>query len=142
MKIKLLYILVVFISIAGGNISILAQNKPNNSKSTDGKKNDIVHITDHKNFEVTFNDGNFHNWLTKQLPKSKYLQSSLEIKNLQYTSEWNRRVGNPEFDSDLYVQHIEYQIKPKKHYGIDVNYKLFMYFKFFEEKYEELLTRG
>jgi hypothetical protein len=142
MKIKLLCIIVVFFMIAGGNTSVLAQNKVKSTNEVDDKKNDIIHITDHKSFEVTFNDDQFYGWLKKQIPKRRYLQSSLEIENLQYSSEWNRRVGNPEFDSNLYVEQIDYQIKPKKHYGIDVNYKLFMYFKFFEEKYEKLLTRG
>lgn len=142
MKMKLPYILVIFMMIAIGNTTALAQNKVKNSNTTNGKKKDVVHITDHKSFKVTFNDDRFHSWLTKQKPKSKYLQSSLEIENLQYTSEWNRRVGNPEFDSDLYVEHIDYQIKPKRHYGIDVNYKLYMYFKYFEEKHEKILIKS
>ena len=130
MKIKLLHVLVIFIMIAGGKSSVLAQSKVKSSNTTDHKKNDIVHITDHKSFAVTFKGDQFYSWLTKQIPKNKYLQSSLEIENLQYSNEWNRRVDNPKFNSDLYAQQIDYQIKPRKHYGIDVNYELYMYFKY------------
>jgi len=125
-----------------GNYSISAQTVSKNNNLTTVKKSDIVYITDHKSFEVTFRGEQFYIWLKKQSPKHKYLQSSLEIENMQYANEWNRRVGNPEFDSNMYVQQIDYQIKPKLHYGMDVNYELFMYFKFFEEKYEKLLIRG
>jgi len=141
MKIKLLHILVIFIMIAGGKSSVLAQSKVKSSTSEDREKNDIVHITDHKSFAVTFKGDQFYSWLTKQTPKNKYLQSSLEIENLQYSNEWNRRVDNPKFNSNLYAEQIDYQIKPRKHYGIDVNYELYMYFKYFEERHEILLSK-
>ncbi len=142
MKIKPLFILIILMAVIGGSSSISAQTVLKNSISTTEKENNIVYITDHKSFEVTFKGEQFYKWLKKQSPKHKYLQSSLEIENMQYASEWNRRVGNPKFDSDIYVQHVDYQIKPKLHYGMDVNYELYMYFKYFEEKYEKLLIRG
>ena len=142
MKNKLLYIFVFFLTIIGENSSILAQKVSESSNSTTIEKNDIVYITDNKSFEVTFKGEHFYKWMKKQTPKHKYLQSSLEIENMQYASEWNRRVGNPKYDSNKYVQHIDYQIKPKLHYGIDVNYELYMYFIFFEEKYEKLLIKS
>ena len=142
MKNKLLFIFVFFLTIIGENSSILAQKVSESSNSTTREKNDIVYITDNKSFEVTFKGEHFHKWMKKQTPKHKYLQSSLEIENMQYASEWNRRVGNPKYDSNKYVQHIDYQLKPKLNYGIDVNYELYMYFIFFEEKYEKLLIKS
>ena len=142
MKIKPLFILIILMAVIGGSSSISAQTVSQNSNSAAVKKSDIVYITDHKSFEVTFKGEQFYKWLKKQSPKHKYLQSSLEIENMQYADEWNRRVGNPKYNSNMYVQQVDYQIKPKLHYGMDVNYELFMYFKFFEEKYEKLLIRG
>ncbi len=142
MKIKPLFIFIILMAVIGGSSSISAQTVSKNSNSTTIKKNDIVYITDNKSFEVSFKGEQFYKWLKRQSPKHKYLQSSLEIENMQYANEWNSRVGNPKYDSNMYVQHIDYQIKPKLHYGMDVNYELYMYFKFFEEKHEKLLVKS
>jgi len=142
MNIKYQVLLSILLFSVCGGFSVSAQDISTSKISKVRSKSDIILITDHKSFKVTFKDGQFYSWLTKQSPKKKYLQSSLEIKNLQYATEWNRRVDNPKYNSDLYTQLIDYQIKPKKHYGIDVNYELYMYFKFFEEKHEKLLINS
>lgn len=130
MKIKSYFLF--FFLILCGNFSVSAQNVMTKDTS-------IIHITDNNHLSVTFKNDQFYDWLAKQSPKHKYLSSSLEIENLQYVTEWNKRVGNIEYDANLYTQQIDYKIKPRLHYGLDVNYKLYMYFKFFEEKYEKLL---
>jgi hypothetical protein len=92
MKIKLLCIIVVFFMIAGGNTSVLAQNKVKSTNEADDKKNDIIHITDHKSFEVTFNDDQFYGWLKKQIPKEDTFKVvwKLKICNIPVsgTEEW------------------------------------------------------
>ena len=142
MKLKLVYILLLLVFVACGSSSNSTSDVEIKSKSSVTKKKDIVHITDHKTFETTFKADQFYSWLAKQSPKNQFLQSSLEIENLQYAMEWNRRVDNSDFDSNLYTHQINYQIQPKKHYGMDVNYELYMYFKFFEETHEKLLTNS
>lgn len=104
--------------------------------------NETIHITNNEGFDVVFKDNGFYAWLNKQEPKKNFYESTLEIQNSQYASEWNKRVANPKmYDSNLYSHTINYEIKPKKRYGLDVNYELFMYFKFFEEKHEKLLEK-
>ncbi|VAV86151.1 hypothetical protein MNBD_BACTEROID02-1823, partial [hydrothermal vent metagenome] len=52
--------------------------------------------------------------------------------------EWNYRVTQPLlYNTNLYEQEINYS--PHIDYGIEVNYKLFMYFKFFQQKYKQKL---
>ncbi len=103
---------------------------------------ETIHITNNEGFDVVFKDSGFYAWLNKQEPKKNFYESSLEIQNSQYVAEWNNRVANPKmYDSNLYSHTINYEIKPNKRYGLDVNYELFMYFKFFEEKHEKLLKK-
>lgn len=105
-------------------------------------KNETIHITNKQGFDVVFKDNGFYSWLEKQDSKNNFYESTLEIKNSQYVAEWNKRVANPKmYDSNLYSQRIDYEIKPNKRYGLDVNYELYMYFKYFEEKHEKLLER-
>ncbi len=101
---------------------------------------DTIHITDHKYFDITFYEAGFNKWLAQQEPMSNFYESSLEIRNMQYVNEWNTRVANPSiYDSHLYSQRIEYKINPRKRYGLEVNYKLYQFFIFFEKKHEQLL---
>jgi len=102
---------------------------------------DTIHITDHKYFNFSFCEPGFKEWLARQEPMSEYYESSLEIKNMQYVHEWNRRVANPSiYDHKLYSRRIEYRINPKRRYGLEVNYKLYMFFIYFEQKHEQLLS--
>ena len=104
--------------------------------------NETIHITNNEGFDVVFKDKGFYAWLDNQTSKKNFYESTLEIQNSQYVAEWNRRVANPNmYDSNLYSHTINYEIKPKKRYGLDVNYELFMYFKFFEERHEKLLEK-
>lgn len=103
---------------------------------------ETIHITNNEGFNITFKDKGFYAWLQKQQPKKEFLESTLEINNYQYVEEWNKRASNPSmYDPKLYSQIIPYKFQPKKRYGLDVNYELFMYFKFFEEKHEKILLK-
>ncbi len=104
-------------------------------------QNSIIHITDNKKLNFSFSDNGYSAWLKKQKPQRYFYESSLEIINLQYANEWNKRVENVNFNSKYYKQSINYHLHSHTHYGIEINYKLFMYFKYFEEKYETLLER-
>ncbi len=139
MKIKFQFLLAILFFVACGSFSVSAQNINTKKVSVSTAKSDIIQITDNKHIDIAFRGGRFYDWLAKQPPKHKFLQSSLEIENLQYVTEWNTRVGNSKYDANLYKQQIDYKIKPRLHYGLDLNYELYMYFRFFEENHEKLL---
>jgi len=122
--------------------SLQAQNETSYNYVSKPQKNNTIRITDNKKLNFTFIDNGFRDWLKHQKPQRHFYQSSLEIINLQYVNEWNKRVDNASFNSQIYTQHINYQLRSKIHYGMDVNYKLFMYFKYFEKKHEILLQRS
>ncbi len=70
-------------------------------------------------------------------PDWYYSLSYLENKNLFYVVEWNIRAQNPlRYNPNIYENIIDYS--PHIKYGLEVNYKLFNYFKFVEYKYKEV----
>ncbi len=80
----------------------------------------------------------FDSWLVVQRPMTFYTDSYLANKNLFYVSEYNRRVNLPGvYNSQIYSQLIDYD--PSTDYGLEVNYMLFMYFEFIQEKYNQNL---
>ncbi|NQY07295.1 MAG: hypothetical protein HRT68_14160 [Flavobacteriaceae bacterium] len=91
-------------------------------------------------YDIIIIEPGFAQWLATQLPKESYTADVLAIRNRTKVAEWNRRVGQPtRFNAQLYEQPINYFSNVD--YGLEVNYKLFMYFKFFEKKYSQNLLQ-
>lgn len=89
-------------------------------------------------YEIIIIEIGFEAWLATQRPESYYIQSALEIKNQRYVSEYNYRVTLPgRYNTDLYNQLIDYD--PAIDYGMEVNYLLYMYFEFFQQRYRQNL---
>lgn len=126
---RLLYlILLIFMSCA----STVTNNKTVNDTDK------IVIENKELEYEVIIIEPGFSSWLVTQKPKSYYSQSILEIKNQFFVVSWNQRVLQPfNYSSDLYEMRINYDFNVD--YGIEVNYKLFMYFTYFQQKYKQKL---
>lgn len=93
---------------------------------------------DSLDYEVVILDYGFNTWLVTQRPRGFYTQRYMEIRNIQYVNEYNNRVSNPNrYKDELYPFPIEYNFKTN--YGYEVNYLLYHYFLFFEEKYNQKL---
>lgn len=89
-------------------------------------------------YEITIIEMGFESWLATQRSSSYFTQPTLESKNLFYVTEWNRRVMLPNgYNGMIYERQINYD--PKLDYGMEVNYLLYMYFQFFQEKYKQKL---
>ena len=89
-------------------------------------------------YEIIIIDIGFESWLVTQKPIWYYSNSYLRIKNTIYVTEWNIRVNQPlMYDPHLYEMAIDFA--PNIDYGKEVNYKLFMYFQFFQQKYKQKL---
>ena len=74
-------------------------------------------------------------------PLEYYSKNYLENKNNIYVTNWNMRVLNPtRYNSRIYENVIDYN--PKVNYGLEVNYKLFNYFQFAQQKYKMRLDGG
>ena len=65
----------------------------------------------------------------------------MEARNRAWVITWNQRAENPtRFNNTIYENSIDYQ--PTIDYGYEVNYKLFNYFLFAQQKYKMTLGGG
>jgi len=105
--------------------------------------NDTLKISNEElEHDIIIIESGFNSWLaTKAKPKGFYNQIRLENMNLKYVREWNARVLQPEkYSSNLYESQIFYN--ENINYGYDVNYKLFNYFIYFQNQYNQNLLGG
>jgi len=88
-------------------------------------------------YEIIIIDSGFEAYLNSiAKPASFYSQTYYETKNKFYVTEWNIRAQNPlRYNSSIYENVIDYNFNTD--YGLDVNYKLYNYFKFVEHKYKQ-----
>jgi len=116
----------------------------NNTTITTGKKeSDTLRIAnDSLEYEIIIIEPGFNGWLATQRPREYYGETFLESRNRQYVIEYNQRVMQPQqFDPNIYMQTINYE--PNIDYGLEVNYLLYHYFLFLEQRFQQrfLLSR-
>lgn len=136
--IVLIFVGIVFISFYGCNST--KSNLENNNKTiTTNTVNDTIKISNEElEYEIIIIEIGFESWLVTQKPITYYSNNTLRIKNNFNVVEWNQRVLQPSlYDPILYEQLINYD--PAIDYGIEVNYKLYMYFQYFQQKYYQKL---
>ena len=112
------------------------------SSVSNSEEMDTVRIAnDSLEYEIIIMDIGFNNWLVTQPPEGYYGQSFLEGKNRVFVTEYNRRVQNfQSYDRNLYQQEINYDFDID--YGYEVNYLLYNYFMFFQQRYNQSFIGG
>lgn len=83
-------------------------------------------------YELIIIDPGFESWLVTRPSMNYYSKEYYVIKNSFYVKEWNFRHDNPMRFGDLYETSVDYD--PLTDYGLELNYKLYNYFVYFEEK--------
>ncbi|MCB0456610.1 MAG: DUF6146 family protein [Flavobacteriaceae bacterium] len=92
-------------------------------------------------YEIMIIEPGFNSWLVTQPPQGYYGQPFLESRNQQFVQQYNYRVHNPmQFDPSLYQQEINYSFNID--YGYEVNYLLYNYFVYFQQKYNQQFIGG
>ncbi len=91
-------------------------------------------------YDIIIIETGYDNWiLTNAQPKWYYTNEYYRQKNQFYVIDWNSRViqsmGRPPFEEQIFYN-------PNTDYGLEVNYKLYWYFKFMEHKYGIRLSGG
>ena len=87
-------------------------------------------VADSLEYELIIIDSGFENWLVTKPSREFYSKEYYELRNRLYVSEWNNRhstLGG----CGLYETYIDYSYSID--YGLDLNYKLYYYFRYFEE---------
>lgn len=85
---------------------------------------------------VVFEPG-YDMYLKTQLPKNHYGASYYRNWNIHYVNEWNVRAVQNKL-AGAYQEQINYN--PLVEYGIELDYKLYYFFQFIEEKYHITLV--
>lgn len=80
---------------------------------------------------IVFDPG-FDSWLVTKPSMNYYSNDYYRIKNKFYVTEWNYRYSLPLKFGSRYDSRIEYD--PAIDYGLELNYRLYYYFLYFEEK--------
>lgn len=109
-------------------------------KSTTAASNDTIKIVNEEiEYEVIIIEPGFNFWLqSTAFPRGYYSQNYMEIKNNNYILEWNNRVRQPQvYAPDLYEMMINYE--PTINYGYEVNYLIYNYMIYFQNKYNQKL---
>lgn len=135
------YVIIILAFIVGVSSCDTTKSVVRGDSSTNEIDNDTVRIAnDSLEYEIIIIEPGFNNWLITQPPMGYYGQSFLENRNIFLVSEYNRRVYNINFPRDLYIQEINYD--PNIDYGLEVNYLLYNYFRYFQRTYNQNLGVG
>lgn len=84
-------------------------------------------------YELIIFDPGFETFLAMKPSAEFYSQHYYESWNRRYVLEWNIRHQNPLRYGDFFQTHIDYD--PLVDYGLDLNYRLYNYFLFIDERY-------
>jgi 23S rRNA G2445 N2-methylase RlmL len=137
MKNTILLLLIIFMAFACNTSKETAESKNENIQVKTG---DTIKISgDNLEYDVIIIEPGFGSYLASTAkPEGFYTQEYLENKNIRYVQEWNRRVFTPsQFNSNLYEMEINY--RQGINYGYDVNYKMYNYFIYFQNRYNQNL---
>ncbi|MEM6686659.1 MAG: DUF6146 family protein [Bacteroidota bacterium] len=121
----------------------------NQEKTITRKKDDTQKVSDtirlamgsdDVEHEIIIFEPGFTAWLVGYArPRDYYSQEFLEGRNRIYVTEWNLRCIEPaRYNPNLYQQQINY--RNNVDYGYEVNYQLYYYFIFFQQKYRQQLA--
>lgn len=100
------------------------------------KEEPVVIANDSLQYQIVIMDIGFPSYLASVAkPRGYYSQNYLETKNRVFVTNWNMRARNPtRYNPNIYENIIDYE--PTVNYGYEVNYKLFNYFLFAQQKYK------
>ncbi len=92
-------------------------------------------------YQLIVSDSKFEAFLAMQPSSEFYSQAYYEGWNQQYVIEWNIRHSNPIRYGGFYETEIHYDLFTD--YGMDLNYRLYNYFRFIEKEYGiQLINRA
>ena len=139
MNLKSIHIVFILILLIIGCNSTEKPSKFKTVEATDGKSYDTITIeNDSLEYKLVIFEIGFNGWLATQRPRGFYSQNFLENRNQQLVVEYNSRVNEPvRFNSQLYPFRIDYNRTTD--YGYEVNYLLYHYFLFFQQRYNQNL---
>ncbi len=124
------FIVLIILSLAGCAYKGPANHTPVSKQIVQKQENK-------EEYEITIIDPNFDRWfLAHAKPVEFYQEGYYRTKNISYVSAWNAKVSQRGlYGSRNYPFEEMINYNPSEDYGIDVNYRLFWYFKYIEDVY-------
>ncbi|WP_139958536.1 DUF6146 family protein [Flavicella sediminum] len=118
------------------SLSLYSCFSTQNTVRKNSEEKPVVISNDSIEYKIIVLDPGFNSYLLSiARPMEFYSESYYQNRNILYVNEWNARVRNPmSFKSEIFEQVIDYDAFTD--YGLEVNYKLYNYFKFVEYKYK------
>ena len=89
-------------------------------------------VSDSVEYELIVMDPGYEAFLLTQPHMEYHSQRYYEMWNSRYVMEWNFRHGQPLAYGDIYETYIDY--RDDIDYGLELNYRLYYYFRFFEQE--------
>lgn len=100
------------------------------------KGSNIVESKNGEEYELIIIDPGFDQWFaTNKRPVSFHELSYYENQNQRYAQAWNQKVSQQGLYGPNYPFENRIDYDPTKSYGLELNYKLYYYFKYIEEVY-------
>lgn len=132
-RVVLIFILILLVFGCSGS-----KNKPTVVEKQAGVNDTIRIANDKLEYEVIIIEPGFNAWLAQAKPRGYYSQGYLESRNQVWVVEYNYRVLQPtRYNSNLYILQIDYWNHID--YGYEVNYLLYNYLVYFQQKYNQKL---
>jgi Family of unknown function (DUF6146) len=128
----LLFSLLIAIGCSTSKTSTIGASKTNGDKY---EEKPVRIANDSLEYEIIITDIGFPRFLNTQPPEAYYSINYLERRNQLFVAEYNRRVLDNRYSRELYPQRIDYDTST--HYGKEVNYLLFQYFRYFSREYNQ-----
>ncbi|NIJ44191.1 hypothetical protein FHR24_000630 [Wenyingzhuangia heitensis] len=118
------------------------KNKPQQTQKDISVTDTIAIVNKDADYKIIIIDPGFNTWLLSNAKqRGYYSQGYLEIKNNLFVTNWNIKASNPSASyRDLYTMQINYD--STINYGYEVNYLLYNYFVYFQQKYRQNLSNG
>lgn len=140
MTIKNYHIILMLLALIVSCNSLKSTSKVTSKPSNTDQQLDTIKIAnDSLDYEIIILENGFNSWLATQRPRGFYTQNYLENRNRILVSEYNSRVNQPSrFNNQLYPFRIDYDFQTD--YGYEVNYLLYHYFLFFQQKFNQKLV--
>lgn len=139
MKLRTYHLILIILGLVVGCNSIQSTSSSTTTQLDSDQKLDTIRIAnDSLEYELIILEVGFNAWLATQRPRGFYSQFFLENKNRLFVAEYNSRVIEPSrFNNQLYPFRIDYDYRTD--YGYEVNYLLYHYFLFFQQKFNQNL---
>ncbi|NVJ89312.1 MAG: hypothetical protein HWD82_07715 [Flavobacteriaceae bacterium] len=130
----------IFLTIFASLLYACGSSLINNSKNI--KEEPVKIANDSLEYEIIIIDPGFTNYINAiAQPRGFYSQKYMEIRNIAWVLTWNQRARNLNtFNPNIYQNEIDYDRNID--YGYEVNYLLFNYFLFAQQKYNMDLGGG